>query len=486
MVRALWFARVVAVGLIAGPLGATPEPRDTPALTLEEKEIIPEGGRVLVGTFRVPENRETREGRTLELEIMLLPATGDDPQPDPVIYLAGGPGQNAAQLWGGYRHSWMREDRDILFVSQRGTGGNNRLTCELDGEAGADDHPDDLQRYLDPGFNPDAVRECLDRLSRAFDLRWYTTPVAMDDLDELCGLLGYEQVNLLGGSYGTRAALVFMRRHPDRVRSAILNGVAPIAFTNPLFHAEEAQAALDRIIDECAADPRCAEAFPDLRDKFEATLARLEAAPARVTVTHPDTGVEVEVTLTREGFAEAFRVLMYYDSRSIPVLIERAHRGEFAYFAQRGIESNRGLRDSLAFGMLLCVTCAEDIPRIDRERIDELTRDTFMGDGRVRRQIAICDLWPRGVVPDDYGEPVAVDTPTLIISGRLDPVTGPRWGDETARHLPNALHVVAPGSHGVGGACIESITRAFLERASVEELDISCVESMREGPFVMP
>jgi pimeloyl-ACP methyl ester carboxylesterase len=380
-------------------------------------------------------------------------------------------------MWRRMADSWMRADRDIVLVSQRGTGGDNRLDCVLPGS------DDDLQGYLEPVFRPEVLERCRAALEVKADLRCYSTPDAMDDLNELRAALGYERINLVGGSYGTRASLVYIRRHPGTVRTAILNGVAPLAFTNPLFHARAAQDALELIFAECAADPACAVAFPGLAEQFLAVLARLETAAVEVWIDHPATGERAAVRLTRHAFVESLRVYMYGESRDVPWLIRRAFEGDYEPFAQRAVERNRALHGSIAFGMLLCVTCSEDVDRIDAQTIPRLTGGTFLGDGRVRGQIAVCADWPRSPLPEGYGEPVRSDVPVLLLSGSLDPVTPPRWGEEAARHLPNALHLVVPGPHGVGGPCVEEIISDFLATGTAEGLDTACAEGMKLGAF---
>jgi len=282
--------------------------------------------------------------------------------------------------------------------------------------------------------------------------------------------------------------LEYLRRHPETARTATLNGIAPVAFRNPLYHAAAAQQGWERIVEECAADPQYQQAFGDLDAKLDEILARLEEEPVRVTVEHPASGDEVEVTLTRDAFAEALRVMMYYTptNRRVPLLVSRAHAGDFGPFAQTGVERNRALRNLLCFGMLMSVVGSEDIPRIDPAEIDELCGGTFLGDVRVRSQMAVAEIWPRGEVPQDYAEPVSVDVPVLLWSGTHDPVSPACWGEEAASHLPRALHLVVPGAHGVGGPVVTRIEREFLEEGSVDDLDLSGLDSMRMPPFALP
>jgi len=437
------------------------------------------GDGALCGTHEVYEDREAAGGRTIALNIVVLPAVEPEAAAEPVFYLAGGPGAGATWSARGLSRSWMRQRHDIVLVDQRGTGRSNPLGCGSSG-------PGSLQGYLERSFgSPEHFQRCREALQVIADLRLYSTPIAMDDLDEVRRELGYERVNLFGGSYGTRAALVYMRRHPQSVRTAVLNGIAPMAFTNPLYHAREAQNALDEIFRECAEDTACDAAFPHLSLHFTELMTRLEAEPATVTVRHPRSGESERIRLSREAFADGLRVFMYYmpRARRVPLLIHEAWRGNLDAVAQELLESNFGLASGLQMGMLLSVTCAEDVARIDAGDIAAATDATFLGDARVRQQIAACEVWPRGEVPADYGEPVSVDVPVLLISGTMDPVTGPGWGEEAARHLPNSLHLVAPGAHGVSNRCTIDISRRFLESGSLRGLDTSCISDLRLPPF---
>jgi len=441
-----------------------------------------ESARISIGDYRVYENRAAQDGREIHLNIVILHALAAEPKPDPVFILHGGPGVAAAGAWRGHRRSSMRRDRDLVFISQRGTDGDNRLDIDLPGG----DH--NIQGYLESAFDIAIYERGLAALKERFDLTQYSTCAAADDLNDIREALGYQQVNLVGGSYGTRMALVYMRQHAETVRCAILTGVAPLAFTNPLYHAQSAQEGLEKILHECETDPRYSGIYSDLRNELHEVLARLEEKPAEATIAHPLTGEPTTVRLSRSAFTGALRVMMYYmgTNRSVPYAIHRAHEGDFTVFAETAVRSVRGLHEAIAFGMLMCVTAAEDIARIDPETIDELTKDTIFGDDRVRQQMAIAAIWPKSDLPPDFGEPVSVDIPVLLFSGTHDPVTPPRWGEEAARHLPNSLHITIPAAHDAGGRCVESIQKQFLESADLENLDTRCVESMTLPPLVLP
>lgn len=479
MTRALFAALCFLPALLAPAqpdkqpdgLNAPPTPPAAPSIEFKTYLHKASGTEVRIGTFAVFEDRDAHAGRQIHLEVVVLPATGER-RPDPVFVLSGGPGLSSAAGWRRWAGHWMREHHDIVLVAQRGTDGDNKLACATPA------NNDNLQAYLDHYFDPARFRDCLEDLRQRYDLTKYSTPIAMDDLNDVRIALTYDKINLYGGSYASRAELVYIRRHPESVRTATLNSVVPISFTNPLYHARGVQDALDMIFDECAADPVYAQRFGDLRAKFAGVLSKLDGAPADAFVIHPETGEPVPVKLSRDAFAEALRFMMYTNIRDVPMIIDRASRGDLDLLAQRAVDQARALQGSLAAGMLLCVTCGEDIPRIDPDSIAPLTDGTFLGDGRVRRQMAVCDFWPRSDIPADYADPVHADVPVLLLSGDHDPVTPPRWGAAAAEHLPNRLHVIAPGTHGLAGPCIDSIVRAFLDAGTVEGLDTDCVRQI--------
>jgi pimeloyl-ACP methyl ester carboxylesterase len=272
------------------------------------------------------------------------------------------------------------------------------------------------------------------------------------------------------------------------VRSAVLNAVAPLSFISQLHGVRSGRAALDRVFADCAADPACREAFPDLKNEFQIVLDRLKKEPADVTVTNPMSGQPVEIRLSRAVFGVSLQIMMYsLDSlRNVPMLIHRAFNGDYSPIAQYAVSVIPAIYDSLDMGMFLCIACSEEAPRIDEEAIAREIDGTFYGDEQIRQLLIACAHWPRGEIPADYAEPVSCDIPTLIFSGTHDPATTPHWGEEAARHLPNSLHVIVPGTHYVSGRCVDAITRQFLADASVEDLDTSCVADVRKPSYRIP
>jgi pimeloyl-ACP methyl ester carboxylesterase len=437
------------------------------------------GGEALCGTYEVFENRETRSGRRLSLRIVLLQATGPAPAADPIFFLAGGPGEGTTESASAPElvHSPMRTLRDLVFVDTRGTGRSNPLSCRIWGDG----------TRLDHIFPLDAAIACRDELRKKADLSRYTTAAAMDDVDDVRRHLGYGKVNLIGGSYGTFAAQVFLVRHPEAVRSVVLSGVAKPGDPSPLYHARNAQHALELLARDCAAEPACHAAFPRFQEEVSTALDRLARQPVQVQVTHPETGKPVTVLLTRSAAADTLRFALYNprEARAVPLRVHLAAQGDYRQLATPAVQLRVVLQQEIALGLLFSVTCAEDLPRIDPNEIAAVTRGTFYGDDRVREQLAVCAIWPHAPLPPGSGDLVHSDIPTLLLSGERDPVTPPADAALVAKGFTHGLWVQIPhGTHNGSGNCEDRVVASFVKRGSAEGLDVSCMKTAQAVPFL--
>ena len=426
------------------------------------------------------ENRETRQGRTIDLRIVVLPALGNDAQPDPVFFLAGGPGQGAAQLARGIREFFRRlqTERDIVLVDQRGTGKSAPLNCP--------NNTDSLNLINE---SDDAALARLKTCMAGFDadLRMYTTSIAMDDLDEVRAHLGYDHINLYGGSYGTRAALVYLRQHEPHVRAVVLDGVAPTDMRLPLFFARDAQRALDRLFADCEADQTCRTLYPDLAARTRRLFERLDKAPVRVRLTHPRTGESGEVTINTAFVGNVVFGALYAPMMSslVPELLKRAEADDYQGLLALAL-LNEPAGDNMAIGMQLSVICAEDYPRITPADQARASEGTVFGAELLTARMKACEFWPKGTVAPAYYEPIRSEVPVLLLSGDLDPVTPPTWAEKVRPHLPNSRHYIVPGTgHGVlTTGCGTRLVRDFIERP-LDGLDDACVGTMTRPPFFM-
>jgi pimeloyl-ACP methyl ester carboxylesterase len=435
-------------------------------------------GKAYCGTYEVFENREARSGRKIPLKIVLLPATGASPAPDPVFFLEGGPGVGAASLDAPeLARDPARKRRDIVLVDTRGTGGSAPLNCRIWGDG----------TRLDHIFPLDAVIACRDRLAKHADLTQYTTPAAMDDLDEVRRYLGYGKINLSGASYGTFAAQIFLSRHPEAVRAAVLSSVVKPGEPAPLNHARNAQNALDLLARDCAAEPACHAAFPHFQEELATALDRLAKQPVRVKVKSPGTGKRVEVELTRSAAADALRWALYSPgpASQVPMRVHQAAQGDYRVLAGNAVQVRAQLQSLLSLGLLFSVSCAEDLSLLDPREIPAATRGTFYGDDRVRDQLAVCGVWPHAPLPAGWGQLVHSDVPVLLFSGERDPVTPPADADLVAQGFPQGKLVRIPhGTHAGAGSCEERLIADFLDRGSVQGLDLSCIQAAPPVPFV--
>ena len=474
-----------APGTGACGFGSAAAPRHADAGTLVDDRCdatVPDPARC--ARLFVFENRNTRAGRIIPLRLVVLRATGSEPSPDPVFFLAGGPGQAATHLIRGYARAFagLRNARDLVFVDQRGTGGSNALSCNFYGP------PDDPQSYFDQFLPPAKVRACRERLEQTADLTQYTTTNSVEDLEEIRAALGYEHVNLVGGSYGTRLAMEYVRRYEARVRSVILDGAVSTASHVPEDFGQRAQHALDLLMDECDALEECRTAFPALRRKSAAIFERLEQGPARATVAHRASGRAAQVTLTRENVAEAIRYMTYSagEAARVPLYLEKAYNGDYSPIAMFLLDWRA---DGTFDGLYLSITCTEDVPFVadDAEQRDETT---YLGAYRIREQRAACQEWRRGEVPGWLRQPVSAKVPVLLISGQLDPVTAPAEAAEMARTLPAARHITIPfGAHSHGGlagmGCVTALRDQFITRGSADALDTSCLSQITRSGFTI-
>ena len=484
LMASLLSACAVAVAGLASAAYSRSTARDrTDSLRMQLCDLpgLDGGGRC--GTLEVYENRPAATGRRIGLNVVVVPALGPAPARDPVFWLEGGPGAAATQAIGPVSQRYLqglRTDHDLVFVDQRGTGKSNPLTCDDIGET-----PANLDTYFGKLFPIDLIRACREKLEKVADLTLYSTSIAMDDLDEVRRALGYEKIHLAGASYGTLAAQVYMRQHPDRVRSAFLIGVATPGFRLPLPFARASQNALERLFDDCAADPACSRTFPDLRTEFAAVLARFERGPIVVTMADPASGQARPVTLERESYVERLRALLYstHGARFVPLVVHRAALDDFGPYQTMASRYNLG-GSQLFRGMYFSVTCSEMAPFITEEEIVAETRGTFLGDRRIRAHIAACAEWPRGRVPRRFLDPVRSAVPVVLFSGDADGATPAWFGEAAVGFLSNGRQIKAPHTgHQIDGPCTWDLMQAFIRNPSVRQLDAACVDKAHRPPF---
>ncbi|HEU4620581.1 MAG TPA: alpha/beta hydrolase [Burkholderiaceae bacterium] len=437
------------------------------------------------GEVEVPENPDRPEGRQLRIAFTVVPATAAHKSNDAVLVLAGGPGQSAIasarQIWPLFDELSAR--RDIVFVDQRGTGRSNGLNCQ-----GGDRRPT-LGESADSQRERDRLARCRDRLTERADLAQYATWIAVRDFDRVRERLGYERINLWGGSYGTRAALEYARQFPTRVRTLVLDGVAPADMVLPVSFAVDADAAFTKLADACRTDAACARQTPDLLASIDALLAR-EGANARVTVTDPYFGLPTTLSLDRAGLAPLLRAPLYAPSLAavLPYAVEQARAGDLSALMGLATALSEVVEgEEFGEGMHYSVICAEDMTRLDSQGREAAMR-TRSRDAFISHYEQVCAQWPKRPAPNAFFTIPKVDAPVLLLSGGFDPATPPRHADRVARALPRATHVVAPNlGHLVSPqACASALVRRFIREGDASGLDASCLQRIPAPWFYTP
>ena len=429
-------------------------------------------------SLEVPEDRSHPRGRRIRLAIAWIPTDAKQPQPDPVVMIAGGPGQSALQSFAPVASAFgeILRHRSVLLVDQRGTGGSNPLNCPAARWSSIVSSAE-----ASPATARGFAEQCLQGL--AADPRFYTTSDAIDDLEAVRAAVGAPSLNLVGISYGTRVALEYLRRFPSTTRTVVLDGVVPPELVLGADHARNLEAALDAQFDRCAADAACARRYGSLRQSLDALRVRLRTEPQVVRFRDPLTNEPREQMLTESTVAGVVRLYAYVPQlfAMLPLSLAEASAGRpETLMAQASMIENL-VGEQIAQGMELSVTCSEDARWLQPRPEDS---ETLMGDAFVTAIKAQCEVWPRGRVPADFHQPVERDAPVLLLSGEFDPVTPPRYGDQVVKSLPNGRHLVLRGQgHNVMTAgCAPRLMAQFVARADALGLDARCLDQLIRTP----
>lgn len=471
----LWMGLLASVPCFATTLGQ---------LHFTPCEIAQPGGNGIAAAecarFEVAEDPQQPQARRIQLAVTLLPARTAQARPDVVTMLAGGPGQSSVDAYFSVQPvlEALRGERHLLLVDQRGTGSSNRLACPMpDWKSERQPGAEDMRRL---------ARDCLKGFEGRADARFYTTSDAVRDLESLRLAAGVPQFNVIGGSYGTRVALEYLRRHPASVRSALIDGVVPPELPLLQDHARNLDEALGKLAARCAADAGCKKRFGDPLATMRSLMAQLGSHPVSVRYLHPRTHKPEQGKLTRSLLQGFIRLFSYSPEAMavLPLMVDEAAKGRpEALLAQIEGLADR-LEDQLAHGMELSVSCTEDLPFLKPTADD---RNTVLGDEMATLGAAQCEVWPRGQMPADFKQPVRSDRPVLILSGEFDPVTPPRYGDQVLKTLSNGRHLVAKGAGHIAmtRGCMPKLVRQFIAKPVPGALDATCMDNMGAMPLFL-
>lgn len=465
---------IVMLGLVS--VSGLSAANDT-KLSIEECHLDGIKQIVQCGKLQVPENYQQKDGKDISINFAVLPAIDRNQNKAPLMFLAGGPGQAAVSLSAGLYRAFneVRKTRDIILVDQRGTGESNPLECKDDLEL-------DPYTFLTEDYGVENIQACISQLKG--DLSQYNSENAIRDFDAVRAALGHEKIAIYGGSYGTRAGLVYMRMFPESLSSVILDSVGPIEVPIGLF-GKSAERSFNMLLENCKQDQSCHDTYPELGKKFQQLVAKFSEEPVTVNIAHPTLGMQTEFVISRMKFVSTIFTMLYtMEMRSlIPLMIEQASQGNFAPLA--GVTANGGM-GAMYVGLTYNIICNEDMPKITQQMLIDDAKNTFNGDISQVALVNACSVWPKYQVDDSFYQPVTANIPTLIISGELDPVTPPSNGDFSDKSLPNSKHIVMKDSShtpGMGGCAIDIITE-FLDKKDPNDLDESCLADIPKASFM--
>ncbi|RUO70966.1 alpha/beta hydrolase [Pseudidiomarina salinarum] len=459
---------------------AVAEPQNARLTQLEGCYLDGIEERVQCGSLQVPENYDQPEGRTIAINFAVLPAISESKAADPLLILAGGPGQAATELAPMIDRIFkdVRRQRDILLIDQRGTGKSNPLSCELN-------HVEELVKADDDVELAQMASDCASKYTQV-DLTQYHTVNAIRDFEAVRAALGYPQVNLYGGSYGSRAGLVYMREAPASVRSAILDAVAPPQVVVGPFGQHGADS-FEILLANCAAQQSCDQTFPALEQTYLETVARLEQEPVALTVPDPLSNQPIEILITAGRFTSVMRVGLYHPStrKMLPFVIQQTAAENYTPLI--GLLGSTLAQSQMYMGLTLSVLCSEDLPRATPELLEADAANNFIGGRTGEAFVEMCSVWPQAERPDSWFDPVVSEIPALLLSGASDPVTPPAWGELAAATLSNSRHLIANhGAHTIAGhTCANKLAATFIDTLNFSTLDATCLQREQPAPFIL-
>jgi pimeloyl-ACP methyl ester carboxylesterase len=425
------------------------------------------------------------QGRRIQLDGFVIPATAANPDRRAVVILQGGPGEAASES-GDFAAFWAKQlpDRDIVAIDQRGTGRTPDIRCR---SALDDAH---LQPALIDEWPMADLKACLARLAGKVDLTKYTTANSAIDMELERRALGYDHVDLVGGSYGTMMAQAYIHLYGEHVRSAVLISVVSPDTPVPQSFARHTEMSLQGVLDLCIEDVKCRAAFPDI----EGDLALLKAKLARdggISFTWPEGANGKRMRMSAGAVAGAIRSELYDPSLMplVPIQIHTLAHGDDPSFVKWAILLRRGIDGDLSQGLYLSITCGESWPHVNVDALRREEKGTLYGSYRTNGLAVACAVWPHG---DDLAELHTLKTwngPVLETAGQFDPVTPQVYAERVLSQFPHGRLLRLPNQgHGMTDdalACVAPLAAKFIETGDAMSLDARCAETLKFPGFVL-
>jgi pimeloyl-ACP methyl ester carboxylesterase len=425
----------------------------------------------------------------IDIHFVVFPALARRSKAPPLFFLAGGPGQSAIDLAPKLEGLFNRlnQRRDIVFVDQRGTGKSAPLMCVQPPKQVT------IAQSLRSENQIEQLAICKKRWAALphGKLNAFTTTLAMQDLEAIRVKQGYGVIDLIGGSYGTRAALEYARLYPANVRRIVIDGVAPADMVLPVSGPQDFKASLQRILAMCSADEDCNKRYPNINLQWDELLKKM---PITTEVKNAASQKKESVTFSNTHLTTMLRQPLYAPSfaAGLPFAIAQANAGQFGPLLGLATALSADSNAKLAWGMHFAVVCSEDYPKMAAVSEAQNAVQKDGEDSMTAMYRSVCKDWPVGKVDPDFYLVKPTQAAVLILSGGADPVTPPRHGERIAQALGSASkHVIAPNlGHGVmGQGCMPDLLFRFFNASTNEaalKIDAKCVESIPAPKFFVP
>jgi pimeloyl-ACP methyl ester carboxylesterase len=496
------FVFLLAVLLMAIALPAAAQ--DTTVPRFEEGNCqfdVPAGQNPTCGNLIVPEDRGNPDSNTIKIAVAVFKSTNPNPPSDAVIYLEGGPGGSTLKS---INYSFdalfapFLGERDVIAFDQRGVGLSfPALDCKEITDLTYETLSEHIAVDESVKLASDAITTCGTRLRNSgINLAAYNSAESAADVNDLRQVLGYDQLDLLGISYGTRLALTIMRDFPDAVRSSLIDSVVPLQ-ADKFNDAVSAKHAFDTLFAACAKDTACNEAYPNLEQIFYETAKQLDANPGSLVI--PDIrkpGTTLNAVVDGTSFVGLVFQAMYIQELlgQLPQAIYKAHDGDLSGLTLVLVAQLAQL-DQISEGMFYAVNCNEEFAFDTKDMVQNILNSTppelvnFARSALIDpAQLSVCKNLGAETPDPKENQPVTSSIPTLVFSGEFDPITPLSYAQQAAQTLSNSHLLSFPGlTHGVtpSNDCTKGIAAAFFDNPSVEP-NTSCMASLPEVAFVTP
>ncbi|WP_030198140.1 alpha/beta hydrolase [Streptomyces sp. NRRL S-87] len=492
------------IGTVARTVGdAHYEPGPCPRTA----DPIPDLERARCGTLTVPEKRsrakgskgheghEGHPGRTITLAVAIMPAESGTPAPDPIVWLAGGPGDDAVSEIPMALAGHLNRDRDVVFMSQRGTySADPELTCPNIDEFNARALGLVSNAPSTGRLHVEATRVCRDRVeSRGADRSAYNDVESSADYDALRRTLGLKKWNVFGISYGTHLALNYMRLHPKGIRSVGIDGVLPPSLAGGAVTWKAAREGFDGLFKACEEQPACNTRYPDLKNTFLRLVSELEAHPITTTVTVPVHPQPVRVVIDGANLV-GWLTSATHVAAGVPRSIDELAHGNPQRIAEQlaGGKYSPQAIGRTSHGLVYGIFCSQwtpyesraDIIRGGRRAFPTFPRSMLANAPQLAWLHDDCRAWDVPALPRSVRDVTRSDIPTLALSGGFDAQTAPSNGAYVARTLSRSTAVTVPYvAHVVfaDSTCAQTITNSFFDRPTAP--DTSCLAGLRPPAF---